>query len=82
VPDALRAAVIGDVQDELIYRNEAMAQYLFDNELYFTDGLAAVFERNVRSAEAYAPYQGELIDPTASHASSFRSARSWSRSTG
>jgi hypothetical protein len=25
VPDALRAAVIGDVQDELVYRNEAMA---------------------------------------------------------
>jgi len=68
VPDALRAAVIGDIQDELIYRNEVMAQYLFDNELYFTDGLAAVFERNARAVEAYAPYQSELIDPAASHA--------------
>ena len=55
VPDVLRAAVIGDVQEELIYRNEVMAQYFFDNELYFTDGLAAVFERNTRAVEAYGP---------------------------
>jgi hypothetical protein len=68
VPDALRAAVIGNIQDELIYRNEVMTQYLFDNELYFTDGLAAVFERNARATEAYAPYQAELIDPAVNHA--------------
>jgi hypothetical protein len=67
VPDALRAPVIGGVQEELIYRNQPMAQYLFDNELYFTDGLAAVFDRHARSVEAYAPYQSQLIDPAVSH---------------
>ncbi len=66
-PVALRATVIGDIQDELIYRNEPMAQCLFDNELYYTGGLVAVFDHHARSVEAYAPYQAELIDPALSH---------------
>ncbi|MBN8899987.1 MAG: hypothetical protein J0H57_03055, partial [Rhodospirillales bacterium] len=43
VPDILKAPVIGALQDELIYRNQPMTDYVFDNELYFQEGLARVF---------------------------------------
>ena len=67
VPTILRNAVIGGVMVELVYRNEPMVDYVFDNELYYTEGLGKVFERQARAALAYAPYRAEPLDPTGTH---------------
>ena len=67
VPAVLRNAVIGGTMVELVYRNQPMVDYIFDNELYYTEGLGAVFDRHARAALAYAPYQTELLDPAVNH---------------
>ncbi|MFG1343550.1 hypothetical protein V5F59_01530 [Xanthobacter autotrophicus DSM 431] len=67
VPDSLKAPVIGALQDELIYRNEPMVNYVFDNELYFTEGLARVFRNAVAARAAYAPRWPAPPDPSAAH---------------
>lgn len=67
VPPIFRDAVIGAIQEELIFRNEPMVDYIYDNELYYTEGLARVFDTAKRTLEAYAPYQAEPIDPSVSH---------------
>lgn len=67
VPAALRDLVIGSVQGELVYRNEKMVDYIFDNELYSTDGLARVFQNFSHASGVYAPYSPVPEDPVASH---------------
>jgi len=67
VPGALKNPVIGAYQVELIYRSQPMVDYIFDNELYYVEGLQRVFETNVRSIDAYAPYQAQMPDPSQSH---------------
>ena len=63
VPSSLKNAVIGGLQGELIYRNEAMVDYIFDRDLYSTDGLARVFDNFTRVAGVYAPYWPLRDDP-------------------
>jgi len=69
VPDILKAPVIGALQDELIFRNEPMVDYVFDNELYFVEGLARVFAASVQAQTAYAPRWPTPPDPAAMHPS-------------
>ena len=64
VPDNLKAAVIGDVQNELIYRNQPMMNYIFDEQMYFVEGLKAIFQAHTEKLGAYAPYRANLLDPT------------------
>ena len=40
VPDVLKNAVIGAEQNELVYRNKAMVDYIFSRDLYYAEGLA------------------------------------------
>jgi hypothetical protein len=63
VPAALRNAVIGSVQGELVYRNEAMVDYVFTHELYSSNGLGRVFDNLRRVASVYAPYWPVPDDP-------------------
>lgn len=65
VPAALKNAVIGDLPGELVYRNEPMVDYIFDRELYSSDGLAKVFDNFTRTAGSYAPYWPARDDPGA-----------------
>jgi hypothetical protein len=67
VPAALRDLVIGSVQGELVYRNEKMVDYIFDNALYSTEGLARIFENFTRASSIYAPYSPVPDDPAAAH---------------
>lgn len=67
VPDILKAPVIGALQDELIYRNRPMTDYVFDNELYFTEGLTRVFAASVQARASYAPRWPTPPDPAAAH---------------
>jgi len=51
---------------ELVFRNEAMFDYVFNNNLYHTDGLGQVFTRSEANLSDGAPYQqrnaqGELV---------------------
>jgi hypothetical protein len=69
VPAVLKTAVIGAEQNELIYRNRPMVEYILDRALYSTDGLAAVYDNFVRALAAYAPRQLRPLDPTAKTAS-------------
>ena len=69
VPDALKNAVISSFRDELIYRNPAMVDYIFDNELYYVEGLKRVFDTYMHAIAAYAPYRPQEPDPTQTHAS-------------
>ena len=63
VPGALKSAVIGGVAGELTYRNQPMVDYIFDRELYSTDGLARVFEQFSRATRVYAPHWPEPDNP-------------------
>ncbi len=67
VPAVLRNAVIGAVQNELIYRNKPMIDYIFDQGLYSVDGLAAVYANFVKAISAYAPHWPVPPDPAVSH---------------
>lgn len=67
VPDILKAPVIGALQDELIYRNKAMVDYIFDNELYYVEGLARVFAAAVNADAHYAPRWPTPPDPSVAH---------------
>lgn len=67
VPGALKPAVIGGVAGELTYRNQPMVDYIFDRELYSTDGLARVFEQFSRATRVYAPHWPEPDDPPRDH---------------
>ena len=67
VPRALRTPVIGDLQGELVYRNEAMVDYIFDRGFYSADGLARVFGNLTSTAGSYAPRWPEPDDPAASY---------------
>lgn len=69
VPAILRNAVIGAVQNELIYRNQPMVDYIFDRSLYHQEGLAAVYDNFVRALSAYAPRWPEPDNPVAAHPS-------------
>ncbi|MCB0171627.1 MAG: hypothetical protein KDJ97_13830 [Anaerolineae bacterium] len=46
-------------QAEIVFRNKAMFDYLFENDLYNTDGLKAVFDRATAAMEQGAPYHQE-----------------------
>jgi len=63
VPDNLRAAVIGSIQNELVFRNEVMMQYLFDRQMYHLEGLKAIFDAHERALGAYAPYHPKILAP-------------------
>lgn len=65
VPSALRTPVIGSVQGELVYRNQAMVDYIFDRGLYASDGLAGVFANFSRASATYSPYWPQPDDPAA-----------------
>lgn len=67
VPAVLKNVVIGAVQNELVYRNRPMVDYIFDRGLYSTEGLAAVYDNFVRALAAYAPRRPAPDDPNASH---------------
>lgn len=67
VPAVLRNAVIGAVQNELVYRNAPMVRYIFDRGLYSTEGLAAVYRHFVEAIGAYAPRWPTPPDPTRSY---------------
>lgn len=69
VPAILKNAVIGAVDNELIYRNEQMVDYIFDPGLYSVDGLAAVYTNFVKAIGAYAPRWPTPADPAATHPS-------------
>ncbi len=67
VPAALKNAVIGGLHGELTYRNQAMVDYIFDRELYSTDGLARVFRQFSRATRVFAPHWPEPDDPVSGH---------------
>jgi hypothetical protein len=67
VPPPLKNVVIGSLQGKLVYRNSAMVDYVFDNELYSADGLARVFENFRRAASVSAPSRPIPDDPVARH---------------
>jgi hypothetical protein len=67
VPAVLKNAVIGAVQNELIYRNKPMVDYVFDQQLYSVDGLAAVYANFVKAISAYAPRWPTPSNPAVSH---------------
>ena len=67
VPGALKRAVIGGVAGELTYRNQPMVDYIFDRELYSTDGLTRVFQQFSRATRVYAPHWPEPDNPTGDH---------------
>ncbi len=69
VPDILKAPVIGALQDELIFRNQPFIDYVFDNELYFVEGLSRVFANAVKSGAAYAPRWPAPPNPAQAHPS-------------
>lgn len=68
VPAVLKAPVIGALQDELIFRNRAMVDYVYDNELYHQDGLIRVFSNFVTMLGTYAPRHAAAPDPAKAHA--------------
>jgi hypothetical protein len=68
VPAVLKAPVIGALQEELIYRNRPMADYVYDNELYHTEGLIRVFSSYVAMLGTYAPRHAAAPDPATGHA--------------
>ncbi len=49
--------VIRQEMAELVFRNEPMFRYIFDNNLYNTNGLAEVFARSEANLSSHAPYQ-------------------------
>ncbi len=49
--------VIRQEMAELVFRNEPMFDYIFDNNIYHTDGLAEVFARSQANLSDRAPYQ-------------------------
>lgn len=65
VPAVLKNAVIGAVQNELVYRNKPMVDYIFGAELYHVEGLARVYDNFVRAIGAYAPHWPQPANPTA-----------------
>ena len=67
VPSILKAPVIGALQEELVYRNQPMVDYVFDNELYHTEGLIRVFSNYVDMLGTYAPRHATPPDPSAAH---------------
>lgn len=67
VSAVLKAPVIGALQEELVYRNEPMVDYVYDNELYHTEGLIRVFDSYVAMLGTYAPRHAAAPDPAASH---------------
>jgi hypothetical protein len=56
VPAMLKTAVIGNEQVELVYRNRPMVEYIFDHELYSTEGLERVYDRYRRAVATYSPF--------------------------
>lgn len=56
VPAVLKTAVIGNEQVELIYRNRPMVEYIFDHELYSTEGLERVYDRFSHAVATYSPF--------------------------
>jgi hypothetical protein len=68
VPDSLKAAVIGDLQRELVYRNKHMMNYIFDRQMYHADGLKAIYQAHVGKLGAFAPYRPKILDPNAEFA--------------
>jgi hypothetical protein len=67
VPAILKAPVIGALQEELIYRNRPMVDYVFDNELYFTEGLTRVHENLTKALATMAPRRPRAPHPSAAH---------------
>lgn len=67
VPAVFKAPVIGALQEELIYRNKPMVDYVFDNELYHTEGLIRVFDSLVERLGTSAPRHANPPDPAAAH---------------
>jgi hypothetical protein len=67
VPAVLKSSVIGALQDELIFRNRPMVDYVFDNELYHTEGLIRVFGAYVDRLGTYAPRRAAPPDPAIAH---------------
>lgn len=63
VPAVLKTAVIGNEQVELVYRNQPMVQYIFDHDLYSTEGLERVHERYSRAVAAYSPFHPRAPAP-------------------
>ncbi len=63
VPDVLKNAVIGAEQNELVYRNKAMVDYIFSRDLYYTEGLAGVYANFVKAIGAYTPRWPEPDNP-------------------
>jgi hypothetical protein len=68
VPAVLKNAVIGAVQNELVYRNEPMVNYVFGGELYYAEGLGRVYDNFVRAISAYAPRWPQPSNPAGSYA--------------
>ncbi|MBZ6074825.1 hypothetical protein [Microvirga puerhi] len=67
VPAILKSPVIGALQDELIFRNKPMVDYVFDNELYHTEGLIRVFDNFVTALGSAAPRRPAAPNPAKSH---------------
>ncbi len=55
--DIEEGRVIRQEMAELVFRNEPMFRYIFDNNLYHTNGLAEVFARSQANLSSGAPYQ-------------------------
>lgn len=67
VPAILKSPVIGALQEELIFRNKPMVDYVFDNELYHTEGLIRVFDNFVTLLGSAAPKWVAPPDPASDH---------------
>lgn len=67
VPAVLKAPVIGALQEELIYRNRPMVDYIYDNELYHQEGLIRVFGNFVTMLGTYAPRHAAPPNPAVGH---------------
>lgn len=63
VPDSLKAVVIGDLQKELVHRNQPMMDYIFDRQMYHVEGLKAVYQAHTEKLGTYAPYRPKILDP-------------------
>ncbi|MBN9673576.1 hypothetical protein [Roseibium aggregatum] len=63
VPGNMKAPVIGAVQNELVFRNKAMMDYIFDRQMYHVEGLKAIYGAHLEKLGAYAPYRAKPLNP-------------------
>ena len=68
VPADLRSVVMAQEQYEIVYRNQPTVNYIFDRSLYYTEGLAQLYDNFVAADRAYAPRQPTPANPAALHA--------------